>query len=108
MTRILYVEDNELAGPVPGEIGSLALRILHVNDNPLTGPLPREMIGMPLIHFHWNDTELCAPADDAFQEWLDSIYHTIEGEDCDSLADLGQSGAGTVTGRPGRTGRVPR
>ena len=45
-----------------------------------------------LIHFHWNDTELCAPADDAFQEWLDSIYHTIEGEDCDSLADLGQSG----------------
>lgn len=101
----LYVEDNELAGPVPGEIGDLALRILHINDNPLTGPLPREMIGMPLIHFHWNDTELCAPADDAFQEWLGSIYHTIGGEDCDSLADLGQSGARTVTGRPGR---VPR
>jgi len=66
---------------------------------------------MPLIHFHWKDTELCAPADDAFQEWLDSIYHTIGGEDCDPLAplaDLGQSGAGTVTGRPGRPGRVPR
>jgi len=28
---------------------------------------------LTLESFHWNDTDLCAPADDAFQEWLKSI-----------------------------------
>ena len=68
------LSNNELTGPIPVELGNLGeLDSLSVFGNPLTGPLPRELIGLPLTLFHWHDTDLCAPTDDEFQEWLDSI-----------------------------------
>ena len=79
----LYLEGNELTGPVPGELGNIRqLRGLHVAYNPLTGPLPRDLIGLPLFYFHWNNTDLCAPADDAYQRWLNSISDQVGNGDC--------------------------
>ncbi len=42
--RGLYVEQNQLSGPLPASLGSLSqLRRLHVAYNPLSGPLPASL-----------------------------------------------------------------
>ncbi len=70
----LDVARNGLTGPVPPEVGGIRLlRTLSLTGNPLAGPLPETLTRATLDRFHWNDTDLCAPTDDAFQEWLNSI-----------------------------------
>ena len=81
----LYLSTNELTGSVPLELGNLPnLELLYLFGNELTGPLPGDLTGVPLTVFHWHDTGLCAPTDNAFQEWLDSIFNHSGNEDCDS------------------------
>ena len=42
--QVLYVENNNLTGEIPPELGNLtALRYLNVSNNRLTGPIPREL-----------------------------------------------------------------
>ena len=83
--EILWLSSNQLTGAVPGELGSIpGLRVMRIDDNPLAGPLPRGLIGLPLTTFVWNNTDLCAPADDAFQSWLDGIRDNEGDEDCNS------------------------
>ena len=80
--RHLDLSDNPLIGPVPPELGDLRqLRVLRVNGTLLSGQLPLELIGLPLRVFTWDGTDLCAPDDEEFQEWLDSIP-TTSGPDC--------------------------
>lgn len=79
----LDLAGNELTGPVPPEIGSIGLlRTLSIAGNPLAGPLPGTLIQLTLERFHWNDTDLCAPADDVFQEWLNSIDDHLGSGNC--------------------------
>ncbi|MDE2761249.1 MAG: Ig-like domain-containing protein [Gemmatimonadota bacterium] len=81
---VLWLSSNRLTGPVPGELGNIPeLRVMRIDANPLAGPLPRDLIGLPLRAFSWNNTDLCAPADDAFQSWLDGISQHEGDEDCD-------------------------
>ncbi|MDE2763236.1 MAG: Ig-like domain-containing protein [Gemmatimonadota bacterium] len=78
----LDVSHNQLIGPVPPEIGDLGqLKVLRVNDTLMSGQLPLELIGLPLRVFTWDGTDLCAPDDEEFQEWLESIP-TTSGPDC--------------------------
>lgn len=80
--RHLDLSDNPLIGPVPPELGDLRqLRVLKVNGTLLSGQLPLELIGLPLRVFTWDGADLCAPDDEGFQEWLDSIP-TTSGPDC--------------------------
>ena len=79
----LDLAENGLTGPVPSEIGSIGpLRTLSIAGNPLAGPLPGNLTQVTLGSFHLNDTDLCAPTDDAFQEWLNSIDDHQGGENC--------------------------
>ena len=82
--RVLDLSQHKLAGPLAGELRSIPpLRELYVFGNPLVGSLPREMLGLSFLKvFHWNRTNLCAPADAAFQSWLNAIEDHIGNRDC--------------------------
>ena len=49
----------------------------------MSGRLPGEMTELNLSEFYWNETDLCAPTDDAFQNWLESIGDLAAGENCE-------------------------
>ena len=82
----LYLNDNRLMGEVPAGLGSINfLHELRLNDNRLTGALPQtftQLEYMDEITFH-NNAGLCAPADVAFQEWLQSVEN-VQGDICGS------------------------
>ena len=73
---------NALTGPVPAELGNLAtLGTLHLGWNALTGPLPDSLTGLSrLTRLSLQGTAACAPADDAFQEWLADV--DFSGDTC--------------------------
>ena len=81
----LYLFGNELTGSIPVGLARIrTLTGLSIFGNPLNGSLPRDLIGVPLGLFHWHETDLCAPTDNAFREWLDSIDDHLGNGDCDS------------------------
>ena len=81
--RQLSIQSNGLSGPIPPEFGNLqSLRSLQANSNPLDGRLPSDLTRLTLTRFHWNQTNLCAPTDDAFKEWLESINDNNGNIDC--------------------------
>ena len=81
----LGLSRNQLTGIVPAELGNLtALNSLYLESNRLTGQLPAELTrlgNLDLLHFNDN-AGLCAPADDAFQTWLQSIAN-VSGDTCE-------------------------
>ena len=90
--KSLNLRINRLTGEIPTELGSLSnLVFLDLHSNHLTGTLPDSLIRMTALtgFLFYNNPGLCAPVDDAFQEWLESIADTI-GSSCapaDSLED---------------------
>ena len=79
--RLAY---NGLEGQVPSEFGRLSnLTWLTLDGNRLTGPLPASLTdlrGLDALHIG-NNAGLCAPADDAFQEWLATV-RDFRGKTC--------------------------
>ena len=81
---ILQLDSNQLSGSVPAELGRLSnLSWLLLQGNNLTGPLPSS-----LTNLRWLDVlcisdnaGLCAPADEAFQEWLATVRN-FRGKTC--------------------------
>ena len=69
----LYSAD--VTGRLPPKLGNLKnLRWIDLSYNVLEGSIPREFINLKLDRFHWVATQrLCAPADEEFQAWLNSI-----------------------------------
>ena len=72
----LDLQDNALSGALPSELTNLtSLTSLLLNESrALTGSLPdglRELSDLATVNIE--TTELCAPEDDAFQMWLDTI-----------------------------------
>ena len=83
--RFLYLNNNDLTGWIPAELGRLRnLHLMWLHDSGLTGAIPREFIGLSLWSFHWHETDLCAPADQEFQDWLQSINNHMGGVNCSS------------------------
>jgi len=98
--RSLGLTGNMLTGAVPGELGDLgSLRFLEIAGNPLSGPLPAELIRLDLWIFKWNNTDLCAPTDDDFQNWLNSIPDNEGNGNCISGKPSGNSGSGMIVPR---------
>ena len=72
----LDLQDNALSGALPSELANLTnLTSLLLNESrALTGPLPdglRQLSNLETVNIE--KTELCAPGDDTFQTWLDTI-----------------------------------
>ena len=83
---ILYLDGNSLSGEIPPELGKLSrLERLDLGRNALTGRLPRSLIQLDSLEtFEFGDQDLCAPADDVFQMWLNSIANH-SGPTCTTL-----------------------
>ena len=75
MLQQLWLQSNNLSGSVPEEIGKLSkLEWLDLSYNALTGKLPRSLMQLnDLQHLHFDGQDLCAPQDETFQAWLNSI-----------------------------------
>lgn len=72
----LNLSHCDLSGGVPDTLGTLSrLWTLDLSVNPqLTGPLPPSLTEMSdLKYIDFRGTGLCAPADAAFQEWLEGV-----------------------------------
>ena len=72
----LDLQANALSGALPSELADLTnlTTLLLTESRALTGPLPdglRELSDLATVNIE--KTELCAPNDDAFQTWLDTI-----------------------------------
>ena len=80
----LWLYDNQLTGEIPAELGNLSnLETLWLHGNQLTGEIPHSLTGLTLLagfDFH-NNSGLCAPVDEAFQTWLQSVS-TVRGSSC--------------------------
>ena len=80
----LYLNVNRLTGEIPTELGNLSnLFVLRLNNNQLTGELPQSLTGLTMLgrlHFD-NNAGLCAPTDEAFQTWLQSVF-IVRGDNC--------------------------
>ena len=85
--QYMQLHYNELTGEVPPDFGGLAsLEILLLDNNQLTGMLPQTMTELTLLRFFYflDNAGLCAPADDAFQTWLQNV-DTFRGSTCGSV-----------------------
>ncbi|WP_419949432.1 M66 family metalloprotease [Candidatus Palauibacter sp.] len=74
--RLLLLR-NALTGPIPEEFGRLGnLQVLNLSENPgLAGTLPGSLTSLhSLEEVHLGGTALCAPAEPAFQGWLERLY----------------------------------
>ena len=73
--RVLSLSGNSLSGSIPPELGKLSrLEQLNLSRNAFTGQLPRSLMRLDSLEtFHFGGQDLCAPADDEFQLWLNSI-----------------------------------
>lgn len=76
---------NQLTGSIPSALGSLSkLAHLDLSDNSgLSGTLPGSFTGLVnLTSLDLGDTQVCAPADAAFQTWLQGIRNKRGVVDC--------------------------
>ena len=90
--RGLWLFSNKLSGEVPPELGDLSNLVqMWLFNNQLSGALPQALTGLTRLgtfEFYRN-SGLCAPVDEAFQAWLQSISFA-QGSSCalvDSQAD---------------------
>ena len=80
----LWLGTNQLTGEMPTELGNLSsLEQVGINDNQLTGELPDSLTGLTMLEglFFANNAGLCAPTDEAFQTWLQSVA-SVSGDNC--------------------------
>ena len=80
----LWLDGNQLTGELPTELGNLSnLTQLHLSSNQLTGELPQTLTGLTALASFTFDTNagLCAPTDEAFQTWLQSVV-SVSGDNC--------------------------
>ena len=88
--RRLDFDENQLTGAIPHELGNLTnLRSLDFYGNRLSGTLPQSLTNLVDLHFfQFGDNDgLCAPADTAFQQWLQGVGpEGLNGPNCEEPA----------------------
>ncbi len=83
----LNLSANSLSGEVPAELGNLLrLESLLLSGNSLIGKLPRSLMQLDRLQIlRFDGQDLCAPRDEEFQRWLQSIPEVI-GRTCGNIA----------------------
>ena len=88
----LSLYDNQLSGTIPSSLGNLAnLQSLSLSGNQLSGEIPRSYTSLTALEWFGFDNGsagLCAPADAAFQDWLQGIGEGYDGPTC---AEVGRA-----------------
>ena len=72
----LNLHRNHLTGPIPPELSRTSLQFLILSDNRLTGPIPAALMTLDRLRlFSWvsNDT-MCAPRTEEFANWLSGFF----------------------------------
>ena len=80
----LTLENNNLSGSIPGELGRLdSLRVLNIANNPsLKGQLPVQLSDLSLEVLMFEGTDLCVPQGSEFSRWLSGIPELGEYAHC--------------------------
>ena len=80
----LYLHENLLTGEIPEELSRLSrLTRLHLENNRLAGELPKSLTALTMLErlLFDDNAGLCAPTDEAFQAWLQTIA-SVSGRNC--------------------------
>ena len=80
--ELVALTGNKVTGTLPPEVGDLVdLRWVDLGWTEMTGALPQSMTNLSLEYLRITGSYLCAPADDAFQAWLETIGE-FDGQTC--------------------------
>ena len=80
--ELVALTGNQVTGTLPPEVGDLNdLSFLDLGWTAMTGPLPASMTNLSLGYLRITGSYLCAPSDDAFQAWLETIGE-FDGQTC--------------------------
>ncbi|MCY3664296.1 MAG: SUMF1/EgtB/PvdO family nonheme iron enzyme [Gemmatimonadetes bacterium] len=86
----LSLSYNELSGLIPSALGNLSnLRVLYLHGNELRGSIPQSYTSLSLRRFRFDNGSagLCAPADEAFQNWLQGIDDRDNRPNCSEASE---------------------
>ena len=101
----LSLNNTLLSGPLPD--GVYGFFNTDINDTLLSGALPQSLTNIHISSFNFQNTGLCVPSNQAFQDWLASLYSVqTSGLNCSDVADLRQSGPITLSGNIYEGGKV--
>ena len=80
--ELVALTGSQVTGTLPPEVGDLVdLRWVDLGWTEMTGALPQSMTNLSLEYLRITGSYLCAPADDAFQAWLETIGE-FDGQTC--------------------------
>ena len=66
--RILYLDHNDLSGPLPTELLNLSsLVVLSLGGNDLSGPIPAELANLELLALSLGGNDLLGPRPDGLR-----------------------------------------
>ncbi len=84
----LDLRQNGLSGSMVSLVGLNRLTTLRLDDNDLSGRLPLSLTRLSLAELSYTGTGICAPTDEPFRQWLNSIgAHEGTTIDCEPLSD---------------------
>jgi len=91
--QVMLMENNDISGTIPTNLGTLNLRRVHMDDNELTGPIPSEL-GQPprlqQLYLHANELTGGIPTELANLEVLNELtlhYNSLGRPTSEELVD---------------------
>jgi hypothetical protein len=74
----LHLENNQLSGPIPPELGSLSVGELHLENNQLSGTIPKELGNLTYLwYLNLVNNQLSCWETPAVLEWAQTVsYHS--------------------------------
>jgi len=75
-----------LSGAIPAQLGGLrSLQELYLESNQLSGPMPLSLEDLSQLFVFYFDSATCEPLDGTFERWLDGIATKSQPGYCEGL-----------------------